>query len=37
MWSPNSTHAVNERLEGFEPPLHPENKLWNAEEWRVCS
>jgi peptide/nickel transport system substrate-binding protein len=35
LWSPNSIHAVSNRLIGYAPPSYADNKLWNAETWTV--
>ncbi|MGI8858191.1 MAG: ABC transporter substrate-binding protein [Thermomicrobiales bacterium] len=35
LWSPNSIHAYNKRLQGFKPPSYANSFMWNAEEWSV--
>jgi ABC-type transport system substrate-binding protein len=35
LYSPNSIHAVSNRVNGFEAPGYVDNKFWNAEEWSV--
>jgi ABC-type transport system substrate-binding protein len=35
LWSPNSVHVYNKRLQGFKPPSYATHQVWNAEEWTV--
>jgi len=35
LWSPNSIHVYNKRLQGFKPPSYATHEVWNAEEWSV--
>jgi ABC-type transport system substrate-binding protein len=35
LWSPNSIYGFRNRLEGFAAPSYVDNKLWNADTWRV--
>jgi peptide/nickel transport system substrate-binding protein len=35
LWSPNSVHVYNKRLQGFKPPSYATHQVWNAEEWSV--
>ncbi|MDQ2786619.1 MAG: hypothetical protein M3Y58_16640, partial [Chloroflexota bacterium] len=35
LWSPNSIHAYNKRLQGFKPSSYANTFMWNAEEWSV--
>ncbi|MGI8858190.1 MAG: ABC transporter substrate-binding protein [Thermomicrobiales bacterium] len=35
LWSPNSIHVYNKRLQGFKPPSYATHQVWNAEEWTV--
>jgi peptide/nickel transport system substrate-binding protein len=35
LWSPNSIHVYNKRLQGFKPPSYATHQVWNAEEWSV--
>lgn len=36
LWSPNSIHVFNKRLQGFKPPSYATHQVWNAEEWTVA-
>ena len=35
LYSPNSIHGYNKRLQGFKPPSYATHAVWNAEEWSV--
>jgi ABC-type transport system substrate-binding protein len=35
LWTPNSIFGFNNRVQGFSPPSYSNNKLWNAEAWKV--
>lgn len=35
LWSPNSSFAVNKRVQGFAAPGYSDNRLWNADDWTV--